>query len=167
MNGKRVLNGWTKEDVMKKFALIGMVLSMAIAAQAGAADKKAVGDDRLGLSKTSVYDVPDPQAFQYRDAAPFTAQLLPRAYQGAPPQVPHDIKDFLPITRDNNMCVGCHQQPDLIGKKAKGQPTPLPASHYVDVKANTMHMGRYNCTQCHTPQASVKPLVDNNFGKKK
>lgn len=153
---------------MKKLALMGTLLSMALAAQVGVAeDKKAVADDQLGLSKTNVNDVPDPQVFQYRDNAPFSGQVLPRAYQGAPPQVPHDIKDFVPITRDNNMCVGCHQQPDMIGKKTKGQPTPMPASHYVDVKSNTMYMGRYVCTQCHTPQATVKPLVGNTFSKKK
>ncbi len=153
---------------MKKLALIAMALSMALAAQAGsAADKKAVADDQIGLSKTSVEAVPDPQVFHYRSNAPFSGQVLPRAYQGAPPQVPHEIKDFVPITRESNMCVGCHQQPDMVGKKMKGQPTPLPASHYVDVKTNTLNMGRYTCTQCHTPQATVKPLVDNTFGGKK
>lgn len=153
---------------MNKLALMGTLLSMALAAPMGvAADKKAVADDQLGLSKTSVYDVPDPQAFKYGEAAPFTSKVLPRAYQGAPPQVPHSLEGLVPITRESNMCVGCHQQPEMIGKKAAGMPTPLPASHYVDVKTNTMNMGRYNCTQCHTPQATVKPLVDNTFSKKK
>lgn len=152
---------------MNKFALIGAALSVALAAHIGqAAGTKAVGDEQLGLSKTSVYDVPAPQAFQYRDNAPFSGQLLPRAYQGAPPQVPHAIQNLVPITRDNNMCIGCHQQPDRIGQKAKGQPTPLPLSHYVDVKTNALNMGRFVCTQCHTPQANVKPLVGNTFKAK-
>lgn len=152
---------------MKKFLMIGTALSLVFAVQAGAADKKAVADDQIGLSKTSVYDVPDPQTFQYREDAPFSGKLLPRAYQGAPPQVPHNIEGFIPITRDANACIGCHQQPAMIGKKTKGQPTPMPVTHYVDDKASAMHMGRYNCTQCHTPQATVKPLVDNTFSKKK
>ena len=153
---------------MNKLIGIAVALSLMIAAPlAPAADKKAVADDQIGLSKSSVYDVPDPQTFQYGDNAPFTSKVLPRAYQGAPPQVPHDIKDFVPITRESNMCIGCHQQPDMIGKKVKGQPTAMPASHYADVKANAMYMGRYNCTQCHTPQAKVKPLVGNTFSGKK
>ena len=140
---------------------------MAIAAQiAQAADTKSISDDQIGLSQTSVYDAPAPQAFQYRDNQPFSGEVLPRAYQGAPPQIPHDIQSFVPITRDNNMCVGCHQQPDKVGQKTKGQPTPLPASHYVDVKANTLNMGRFVCTQCHAPQAKVSPLVGNTFKAK-
>ncbi|MBI5937826.1 MAG: nitrate reductase cytochrome c-type subunit [Betaproteobacteria bacterium] len=151
---------------MKKLALIGSLLSMAVAAQIGlAADKKGVADDQIGLSKTSVEAVPDPQVFEYRGNAPFSGQVLPRAYQGAPPQVPHNLEGFIPITRDSNACIGCHQQPAMIGKKSKGQPTPMPVSHYVDDKASAMNMGRYNCTQCHTPQATVKPLVGNTFKK--
>jgi cytochrome c-type protein NapB len=30
-------------------------------------------------------------------------------------------------------------------------------------KLNHLYQGRYNCTQCHVPQANVKPLVKNNF----
>ena len=145
---------------MKQIALLGTALALALSTHAVQA--AGVADDAIGLSKTSVYDVPDPQVFEYSDAAPFSGKILPRAYLGAPPQVPHDISE-MPITRDNNMCVGCHQQPDSIGKKVKGQPTPLPASHYADVKSNSMHMGRFVCTQCHTPQATVKPLVGNTF----
>ncbi len=152
---------------MKQLALIGIALSLGLVAQFGqAAGSKAVSDDQLGLSKTSVYDVPDPNTFQYRDNQPFTGQLLPRAYQGAPPQIPHDIQNFVPITRENNTCVGCHQQPAMIGKKTKGQPTPLPITHYVDAKASSLNMARYVCTQCHTPQANVKPLVGNTFKAK-
>lgn len=153
---------------MRNIALVGTALALMLSVQmAGAADKKGVSDEQIGLSKTSVNDVPDPQVFEYRNNAPFTGQVLPRAYQGAPPQVPHNIDGFIPITRDNNTCIGCHQQPAMIGKKTKGQPTPMPLSHYVDDKASAMNMGRYNCTQCHTPQATVKPLVGNTFPGKK
>lgn len=152
---------------MKKLALIGTALALTLAAASGlAADKKAVSDDQIGLSRTSVYDAPAPQTFQYRDNQPFSGQVLPRAYQGAPPQIPHDIQNFVPITRENNTCVGCHQQPAMIGKKTKGQPTPLPITHYVDAKASSLNMARYVCTQCHTPQANVKPLVGNTFKAK-
>lgn len=151
---------------MRKIALVGTALAFALAAQWGQAADQPIPDDQLGLSKTSVYDVPDPKVFEYQQADPTTSGVLPRAYPGAPPQVSHDMKDMVPITREMNMCVACHQLPDMVGKKkVKGQPTAVPASHYVDVKANSLYMGRYNCTQCHTPQATVKPLVDNVFGK--
>lgn len=153
---------------MKKIALLGTALALMLSVQmTGAADKKGVSDEQIGLSKTGVNDVPDPQVFEYRNNAPFSGKVLPRAYQGAPPQVPHNLEGFIPITRDANACIGCHQQPSMIGKKTKGQPTPMPISHYVDAKASAMNMGRYNCTQCHTPQATVKPLVGNTFSGKK
>ena len=27
----------------------------------------------------------------------------------------------------------------------------------------TLYMGRYNCTQCHAPQAKLDPIVENRF----
>lgn len=149
---------------MKKLILTSAVLSIALAASIGYSEgNQGISDSDLGLSKTSVLDSPAPPEFQYRENQPFSGQVLPRAYPGAPPQIPHDIQNFLPITRDNNVCLGCHQQPDKVGQRVKGQPTPIPASHYADLKANQLNMGRYTCVQCHTPQATTKPLVDNTF----
>ncbi|RUM66794.1 MAG: nitrate reductase cytochrome c-type subunit; periplasmic nitrate reductase electron transfer subunit, partial [Sulfurospirillum sp.] len=30
-------------------------------------------------------------------------------------------------------------------------------------KLNHLYQGRYNCTQCHVPQANIKPAVKNTF----
>jgi cytochrome c-type protein NapB len=30
-------------------------------------------------------------------------------------------------------------------------------------KMDKLYQGRFNCSQCHAPQAKVKPLVDNTF----
>lgn len=146
---------------MKTRVLVWAALAMSLSAIAA---DKGVGEEQMGLSKTGVSAIPDPSPFEYRQADPFTGGVLPRAYVGAPPQVPHSIDGLVPITRDNNACVACHQQPDQVGKKkVKGQPTALPISHYTDVRNNALNMGRYNCTQCHTPQADVKSLVGNTF----
>lgn len=149
---------------MKTRVLACAALAMSLSAIAA---DQGVGEEQMGLSKTGVSAIPDPSPFEYRQADPFTGGVLPRAYVGAPPQVPHSIDGLVPITRDNNACVACHQQPDRVGKKkVKGEPTALSASHYTDVRNNALNMGRYNCTQCHTPQADVKSLVGNTFGKK-
>ena len=149
---------------MKTFALTCVLLTLSL--QAVAADK-GLTEEQMGLSRTSVTTDPDPATFEYRQADPYSGGVLPRAYSGAPPQVPHSLDGLIPITRDSNTCVSCHQQPDQVGKKkVKGQPTALPATHYTDVKNNALHMGRYNCTQCHTPQANVNPLVGNTFNRK-
>lgn len=148
-------------------ALILTFALLTVSLQAGAADK-GLAEEQMGLSRTPVTVDPDPATFEYRQADPSTSGVLPRAYLGAPPQVPHNLDGLIPITRDSNTCVSCHQQPDQVGKKkVKGEPTPLPATHYTDVKNNALNMGRYNCTQCHTPQANVNNLVGNTFNKRK
>jgi cytochrome c-type protein NapB len=128
----------------------------------------------MGLSKTSVFDVPTPSVYHYSVTPPGQSKLLPRAYLGAPPQVPHDVADFLPITAVNNLCVACHAQPDLWGKKREvGAPTPIPPSHYTDQRNApdkvTDHLinARYNCNQCHVPQTDAPVLVKNTFGTRK
>jgi cytochrome c-type protein NapB len=123
-------------------------------------------DDQMGLSKTSVYDNPSPEVFQYPQTSPFEAKPLPRSYIGAPPQIPHDIEDFVPITAKKNMCSSCHDKPAMMGKKdLTGIPTPMPQSHYVKAADGklTRSNARYVCTQCHVPQAEVKDLVGNTF----
>lgn len=147
---------------MKTSTWIAALLACAVGG-ASAADK-GVSEAQMGLSRTSVNADGVPDAFEYRQADPYSGGVLPRAFVGAPPQVPHSVDGLVPITRDSNSCVSCHQQPDRVGKrKVKGQPTPLPKSHYTDVRNNALHMGRYNCTQCHAPQADVKSLVGNTF----
>jgi len=148
-------------------SLILMAASSAFAAQ-------PISADSMGLSKTSVFDQPEQKAYGTKAKPPGENQVLPRAYQGAPPQIPHDITDFLPITAQSNMCIACHNIPDQWGKKReKGKPTPIPQSHYTDQRNApgkvTDHLinVRYNCNQCHVPQLDAKPLVDNIFAAKR
>ena len=129
-----------------------------------------VSPDSTGLSKTSVFDTPTPKVYEYQGKQPGENKVLPRAYLNAPPQIPHDIKDFLPITTQSNFCIGCHNQPDEWDKKReKGMPTPIPRSHYTDLRNApgkvTDHLinSRYNCNQCHVPQTNATPLVKNTF----
>ncbi len=135
---------------------------------------KSIAPDSMGLSKGSVFDVPTPQAYPIKGGPPGQDAVLPRAYPGAPPQIPHDIGDFLPITAASNMCIACHNQPDNWGKKREaGQPTPIPQSHYTDLRNApgkvTDHLmnSRYTCNQCHVPQHNARPLVENTFGAKR
>jgi cytochrome c-type protein NapB len=132
------------------------------------AAEMAQTDSQMGLSKTSVYEDPSPDVFAYPATKPMDANALPRAYIGAPPLVPHNIASYLPITSSRNKCLGCHDDPDMIGKtRAKGEPTPMPESHYhkADNGSLTFSDKRYVCVQCHTPQADVKDLVGNTFNQ--
>jgi len=139
------------------------VTALAVAQTTGTKDVD------LGLSKTSVFDEPTPQPFEYNDAFPGSSKILPRAYPGAPPQIPHNIDSFKPITAANNACLGCHDKPETIGKKGGKNLPPMPLSHYTATKGKSKQAqrkvsgARFLCTQCHVPQAQVKPLVGNSF----
>jgi cytochrome c-type protein NapB len=125
-----------------------------------------IPDVALGLSKTSVFDAPAPARVKSNDSGPGELPVLARAYPGAPPRVPHDVEPFLPLTPKSNACVDCHS----VAKKEPGQPTPLPASHYTDLRNAPGQRGdqvtgaRWVCTSCHAPLTDAKPIVGNAFG---
>jgi cytochrome c-type protein NapB len=165
-----------KSTVLLSIVSVALVAVGCVSAGGGAienvntAQSKAIDDANMGLSKTSVFDTPTPEPFSYGGSG----EALPVAFAGAPPQIPHAIDNYLPLTTDSNQCMGCHDQPTMIGRKAKGMPTPMPQSHYTDLrrapdKVSKKVIGsRFVCTQCHVPQADVSPLVENtseNSGK--
>lgn len=124
-----------------------------------------IPDMELGLSKSSVFEDPAPIVFSYTGGDPGTNAAAETSYHTAPPMITHSIVDMVPILQDANLCKDCHVNPDLIGQKIdQGVPTPAPRSHYVE-NSNDLYMGRWNCTQCHRPQADVPPLVASTFRK--
>lgn len=91
---------------------------------------------------------------------------IPRAFDNAPPMIPHDISAFGEIDKDNNACIGCHM-PEAA--KAVGA-IPLPKTHMTNFRKGNgedlkgeLYGGRYNCTQCHAPQAVLDPAVMSRF----
>jgi cytochrome c-type protein NapB len=135
-----------------------------------------------------------PPAVAYHSAPPGAAKKFDRAYQDAPPMIPHSTEGLLPITKGNNACLGCHM-PDVAASMGA---TPIPISHFtnfrpktevegteilknghaikntssetlsnvsikVNHKENKLYPGRYNCSQCHAPQATNKLVDDNHF----
>jgi cytochrome c-type protein NapB len=149
-----------------KFLLLSAVLALSL--PAFGVEDQSIPDDSLGLSKTSVYDVPDPDVVDYMGGDPGTNKRSVKSYQSAPPMITHTINDMVPITRDFNLCKDCHVQPDLLKQKITvGMPIPAPVSHYTNVKKGDLHMARWNCVQCHRPQAKVDVLVQSTFKKTK
>jgi cytochrome c-type protein NapB len=162
---------------MKSSASIIGIVAVFVAAYAAAG--KPVADNEMGLSKTSVFEDPSPEVFQYPETKPAAAKALPVAWDGAPPQVPHDITAFLPIKPDANACLDCHDKPSLLEKLikempkpvpemmrkiVKGGPTPMPVSHYNRSEGRLeFNNALYLCNQCHVPQANVGELVGNSF----
>ncbi len=169
--------------------LLSLVAIVAVGCASGAGG--AISEEELGLRKTNLYseDKVAPPPVEYTKAAPGTSKKFARSYENAPPLIPHSVEGLLPITKNNNACLGCHM-PDVA--KSMGA-TPIPPSHFANFrpetkigkngeiikegkavkntsdikvvvrKQNKLYQGRFNCSQCHVPQANVKPLVKNTF----
>ncbi|MCD4736556.1 MAG: nitrate reductase cytochrome c-type subunit [Bacteroidales bacterium] len=111
------------------------------------------------------------------------SQTFDRAFENAPPMIPHKVKGLVPIKIDNNECLRCH-----LANRVKEYNAPiLPKSHFtkyrpeiveeeglikVDAKYNEvvavdlgdkMSGAMFNCTLCHAPQTEVALEVDNLF----
>ena len=127
---------------------------------------KPVPDRNLGLSRTSVFEVPSPPLFQDEGSAPGEKPLPKRINREYPPVIPHGVGDFLPITQSSNICLDCHAVP---GPKKKGEATPIPASHFVDLRRTPGAKGervagtRYICISCHVPRTDAPPLLGSRF----
>lgn len=120
----------------------------------------------IGLSPGSLDDVPTPPRVVSNDSEPGDRPLLPRVFAGAPPLMPHGAADYLPIEREDNACVFCHQ----VEEKVEGDATPIPQSHYRDLRnapavvRKEVAGARWNCIACHPPLSDAVPLVGNSFG---
>jgi cytochrome c-type protein NapB len=125
---------------------------------------KSTPDRNLGLSRTSVFEVPAPPLYQDEASAPGEKPLPKRINRESPPIIPHGVSDCLPITRDSNLCIDCHALP---GPKKKGEATPIPASHFLDLRRAPEAMGkqvagsRYVCISCHLSRTDAPPMVVN------
>ena len=162
------------QKTLRAAGLVSIPALLLFLSNAQALADTPITDSSLGLSKTAVTESPPPEKFHYSENFPGIDPVLKRAYPGAPPQIPHNIEAFLPVSKDRNMCKTCHDKRDTFdtsgkAKKVKGQPTAIPASHYIDQRfapgeiGKTLVGARTVCTQCHVPQANVKPLVKNTF----
>jgi len=131
--------------------------------------KEAIAPEEMGIRKAPLEEeVVTPPPLEYTKTPPGQSKKLQRAYENAPPLIPHSIEGMFPITLNNNPCLGCHM-PDVA--KQVGA-TPLPPSHFIDFyhlpegkapKLTDVDKARWNCLLCHRPQANVKPVVKNLF----
>jgi len=151
-------------------------------------NKKEIKEVVFGLRKTDLYseeaDTVGAQA-TYSKAAPGTSQRIERAFQDAPPMIPHSVEGMLPIKTGNNQCVGCHMPDVAAGVGA----IPIPKSHFTNFRPTHKFDGkqftksidnyknevaiskpqvklvnaRFNCSQCHAPQSTAKLAVSNTF----
>ncbi len=145
--------------------LAAVLLALGAVGLLHAQAAKEIDPDRWGLSPTSVFEDPAPPAFTYPPNPPGATGRLQRGFEGAPPQVPHRVDLFLPVTLERNQCRACHDQPAMIGKEVQGSmPPPMSRSHYVEQDGKlSFNFRRHTCVDCHVPQADVPPPVANVF----
>ncbi|MDX9813330.1 MAG: nitrate reductase cytochrome c-type subunit [Sulfurimonas sp.] len=146
-----------------------------------------ISEESIGLRKTDLYSENTTVASktEYVSDQPMSSSRLQRAFQDAPPMIPHDVTGLIPIKKDDNRCTSCHM-PDMA--EAVGA-TPIPVSHFTDfrpreyfdkdgnpinpvnnyknetkiVKTDELQHARFNCTQCHAPQSQGNLAVENTF----
>lgn len=127
--------------------------------------EEGVPDTEISLRPESVFENPTPEATVENPAEPGESALHPRPNHVAPPVVSHAISDFLPITSDSNMCVDCHE----VEEKVEGEPTPIPESHFTDLRRSPDKVGdqlvgaRYFCIACHVSLTTAEALRENTF----
>jgi cytochrome c-type protein NapB len=122
---------------------------------------------------------------EYSQTAAGASETIERAFENAPPMIPHMTDGFFPITKDNNICLTCHM-PD---KAEEVKAIPLPESHFTNFRpdivladglykvdaeegqvvakdlGNDLSSAFFNCSQCHAPQANVTIDIKNTFEK--
>ncbi len=156
----------------------------------GCAAAQTVSEESIGLRKTDLYTETNTVADKtdYRKDPAGASTKIERAFENAPPMIPHDTEGLLPITVNNNACLGCHEPAVAPMMKA----TPIPKSHFTDFRPNTkvdktgkvikegkaikntsdiktvskslatLAGARFNCSQCHAPQSNGE-APKNNF----
>ena len=149
--------------------LLGAAAAVASGREEAAADSgpsgssaDSVPDLEISLRQGSLFEAATPPAVRRNQSFPGERPALQRAHPEAPPVTPHGVSDFLPITREQNLCTDCH----LVEEKGEGLPTPIPKSHFVDPSApgtvqEEIVGARWLCTSCHVAQTDNPPLVGN------
>ena len=176
---------------MKLGKLTLSLFAATLVATISFAEIKTIEDESIGLRKDNLYteDKVVGDQTKYKADPAGTSTKFQRAYENAPPMIPHDVEGMLNITRDNNACIGCH---DAAVAESMGA-TPIPKSHFTNFRpktkvdkngamivegqviANTSDIktvshkndslegARLNCTQCHAPQSTATEAPANNF----
>jgi len=174
-----------------KLTKIALGLTAAAAIFMVGCAEKTITEESLGLRKTDLYSEKTTVGDEtmYSTAAAGTSQYINRAFENAPPMIPHTVEGMLPITIKNNACLGCHDPAVAPSLNA----TAVPKSHLTDYrpatalgqtgkiskngkevtntsdelvsakKLNQVSGSRFNCSQCQAPQSEGPLVVGNTF----
>jgi cytochrome c-type protein NapB len=123
-------------------------------------------EEDLGLRKETLYDEAStsPAHGETTKMEPGESTRIERAFENAPPLIPHDTTGMLPLAQTENICIDCHMPEEAESQGA----TPIPDSHLVDLDTGkdldgNLDGSRFNCMQCHVIQTNLSPAVENIF----
>ena len=169
-----------------KLGILTFIATITATVLFAASEPKKIDEDSLGLRKVDLMseEKAAPAETKYGTSQPMSGYKIERAYQNAPPMIPHDVDGLLEITPSNNACIGCHEPAVAESMGA----TPIPKSHYIDFRPknivkdgnfikevdnmknetsikpiDTMSNARFNCNACHAPQSTGELAVENTF----
>ncbi len=175
-------------------------LTLSITAAAtlfiGCTSSNSVSEESLGLRKTSLYAEKAETTgdmTKYSTVEAGKSKTIARAFQDAPPMIPHSVDGMLPITIKKNDCTSCHA-PEVAPSMGA---LAYPKSHMTDFRPKTtmakdgriakdgravdntssdklayisikstggkLSGARFNCTQCHAPQSNATDAPENTF----
>jgi len=176
---------------------IGLTAALLLFSGCGGGDSAAptssakvaptISEESLGLRKTNLYtEAPETTGMKTNYSKEYAggSHKIKRAFQDAPPMIPHDTEGMLPIKIGANQCTGCHL-PEVAASMGA---TPIPQSHFTNFrpthkfdgkmfsksidnyknetsikKTNHLQGARFNCSQCHAPQTQGDLAVANTF----
>ena len=142
-----------------------------------------IDEDSLGLIDASVKSEETnlKHKAQFENIQPGSAEKIDRAFENAPPLIPHTTAGFFPIKMDNNICFSCHL-PDMV--KESGA-VPIPETHFTSLRPTMVEVdgilqfedestvyeeeldstnhAYFNCSQCHVAQTDVTVDIENLF----
>ena len=115
-----------------KLGILTFIATITATVLFAASEPKKIDEDSLGLRKVDLMseEKAAPAETKYGTSQPMSGYKIERAYQNAPPMIPHDVEGLLEITPNNNACMGCHEPAVAESMGA----TPIPKSHYIDFR---------------------------------
>ncbi len=167
-----------RRRMQHSFWLLAAAIPLLVVSAAVADDKEV--DDGLDVyfRDTGLLELAAQSPTVYPDTKAGESKKLLRDFPDAPPQIPHTVEDMYPITVEDNECLECHHPDNVTSKKD----IPVPDSHFSAAvmgkgapndpmlwvvknykKIDDVVGARYNCSMCHTPQASDVRMMNNRF----
>jgi len=148
-----------------KATLLPILAAASILAACATTKPVGIPDADMGLQRGAALSTPVPPPLTVNESAPGGVPPQRPSYVGVAPLISHGIDGMVPITAKENACLACH----AVSAKVKGEPTPVPKSHYIDMRnapdraGSSLSNTRYVCVSCHVESTGAKPLVRSDF----